>query len=615
MPSPAETLLDRLNLDYTELHRKFEELYWVVNMGDRSMANEMNKAEKARDAFRSEANNLNETKAMIEMSATSPAEKKRLKIWVDFFQLYQAPPELALVGDEIAKLESKIAQTLTTQAEGYINPKTQAFTPASKIKMHMMMATDPNEDIRKACFTALEELSTTVLDDFIKVVGLRNKYAKALGYEDFYAYRLHMNEGMTKDQVFGLFDKIYEETKGALEKIRELEKTMPGLRKPWNFAYMMSGQFTQEEDPYCTFDSALVRWGRSFSALGIDFKGGMLQLDLLDRAGKHNNGFCHYPMVVNFNGGKRNPGAANFTCNVVYGQIGAGAEGMRTLFHEGGHAADRLNSEEMEVCLNTEWPPASIAWAETHSQFLEAMFGSIEWRVRYAKDKNGNSYPFDLFEKKTRKMRMLSPLGLHQIMMTSNFEKRIYETENLTKEKTMEIAKEMHRKYTDRSEDSLSPLAIPHIYHSDSSAYYHAYGLAILGLEQWKKYFYEKYGYIVDNPNVGREMMEIWAPGSSKKFGEFIKIATGYDLSPEAFIENANMNIESFLSQARRRLEIMKPIPEYTKPVRLNANIKIVHGTKTIADNSKSFEDMAEKYSAWLLALQSFSEVVETRRS
>jgi hypothetical protein len=39
-----------------------------------------------------------------------------------------------------------------------------------------------------------------------------------------------------------------------------------------------------------------------------------------------------------------------------------------------------------EICLNTEYPPASTAWDETQSMFLDTMFDSIEWRTRYAKN-------------------------------------------------------------------------------------------------------------------------------------------------------------------------------------------------------------------------------------
>ncbi len=598
--SKAQKVLQEFNQTYEELHQKFEEAFWDFQMGDHAKGEEMNLAEKDRNFFRSNPDNLVKIAALFADTETLPKDRERLKIWQNFFALYQTPPQLIPIKDKIAKLESDISQKLSTRKEGYKDPKTGEFITASKLKMRMLMRTSPDEDLRKACFDALEELNGQLVKEYIEIVSLRNEYARALGFEDFYAYRLNICEGMTKKQVFDLFDEIYKGTMGTFNDIRELEKSRPRLRKPWNFGFMMAGEFTHEEDPYYNFDKALTLWGRSFSALGIDYKGGALQLDLLDRKGKYNNGFCHYCKTVNFNTGKRDPGASNFTCNVVYGQIGTGFQGMDTLFHEGGHAADRLNAEQSEVCLNTEWPPASIAWAETHSQFLDEMFSSIEWRVRYAKNEKGDPYPWDLFERKLRKLRILAPLGLHHIMFVSEFEKIIYESKNLTAEEIIEVAKSMHRKYFDFSEDSLSALSVPHIYSWDSSAYYHAYGLAILALQQWRKYFYDKYGYIVDNPEVGREMTAVWELASSKNFAEFVKLATGEDLSPKAFLEDANMSIENYLETTRKRIDKLSSVPEYNKPVQLNAQIKMVHGKELIADNSLSFEDMAQRYKDWL---------------
>ena len=493
-----------------------------------------------------------------------------------------------------------MAKKFATRKEGYKDPATGEFVPASKGKMRMMVRTDSNVFIRKACFDSLEAMSLDAVGEYVELVAMRNQFARALGHEDFYAYKLRISEGMAKDEVFDVFGEIYERTKYALVNIRELEAAKPGLRKPWNFSFMMTGSFTLEEDPYFGFDEAVLRWGRSFSAIGIDYRGGQLQLDLLDRKGKYNNGFCHYPTIVNFNDGKRNPGAANFTSNVVYGQPGSGHLAADTLFHEAGHAADRLSSGQTEVCLNTEWPPASVAWAETHSQFLDTMFDSIEWRTRYAKDKVGKPYPFELFERKARQVRVLSPLALNSIMMVSEFEKRVYEEQNLTSNKVVEIAKEVNQKYSDFSEDSFWVLSVPHIYDWESSAYYHSYGLAILALDQWRQYFYNKYGYIVDNPNVGYEMAKVWELGSSKSFPEFVRIATGKNLSPDAFIDNVTMGIEKYLDRAKKRIEKMKSILEITRPVRLNAEIRMVHGKELIADNSVSFEDMARKYGEWL---------------
>lgn len=600
MDTKATQLLDELNKKYRELHRAFEEQFWLFKMGDHAAGTAMNAAEKIRDAFRADPENLRRIRAMLADSGVAPEEKGRLQIWEKFFNLYQIPAELDPLRDEIMKIEAEIAKKFATANNGYKNPTTGAFVPASKSKMRMMVRTNPDETIRKACYDALEELSLLAIHEYVRVVGLRNQFSRALGFEDYYAYHVHISEGMTKKQIFDLFDEIYKRTKYAFEDVKKLEATMPGLRKPWNFGYMMSGSFTLEEDPYYDFDEALIRWGRSFAALDIDFRGGILQLDLLDRQGKYDNGFCHYPDIVNFGRDVRNPGASNFTCNVVYGQPGAGAQGIHTLFHEGAHAADRLNSEQVETCLNTEWPPASIAWAETHSQFSDTMLSSIEWRTRYAKNKNGEPYPFDLFERQARKLRILAPMDLYGIMYISEFEKRIYEEKNLTPEKAIEIAKAMHRKYQNMGEDSLWALSVPHIYEWISSAYYHAYGLSELALMQWRKYFYEKYGYIVDNPAIGKEMRAVWILGSLKNFADFVKIATGKELSPEAFLENATMNTEDYIRRGKERVEKLASVPEFTGSVNLNTRIRMVHGKEVIADNSVSFEDMAEKYRAWL---------------
>ena len=596
-------LLNELNTEHRKLHRAFEEAFWLFRMGDHAVKDVMNDAEKARDAFRTDARNLECVRAAISASATSPREVERLRIWEDFFKLYQTPLELMPLKAKIGKLESDIEQKLATAKEGYIDPHTNAFVPASKGAMRMMMRTNHDEAVRKACFDALEKIATLALEEYVVVVGLRNEFARALGFEDYYAYHVHMSEGMAKGQIFKLFSDIYERTKYGLEDIRKLEaKRMPGLRKPWNYNYMMSGSFTLEEDPYFGFADALRRWGRSFAALGIDFRGGTLQLDLLERDGKYKIGFCHYPDLVHFESARRYPGAANFTCSVVYGQPGAGEQGHMTLFHEGGHAADRLASEQEETCLNTEWPPGSNAWQETHSHFMDTMLSSVEWRTRYAKNKEGLPYPLDLFERKVRKLRILAPMSLYGIMFVSEFEKLVYETKDLDAEKVMRIAKDMRRKYMDYSEDSLFALSVPHIYSSDSSAYFHAYGLAFLAIEQWREYFYEKYGHIVDNPCVGKEMREVWKLGSLKTFAEFVKLATGKKLSAHAYIKDATMDADAYIARGKERIARLASVPEWNGPVRLNAVIKMVHGKETVADNSASFEAMTEKYASWLHA-------------
>jgi Zn-dependent oligopeptidase len=595
--TPTE-LLNYLNTNYSKLHTAYENLFWLSYMGDHSVDQKMTEAMTARDAFRSNQALFDSVKESSKKAKGK--EKERLEYWEVFFSKYQTPQELLPQKQKIAELESKIRKYHAERREGYIDPRTKKFVESSTVKMRTIMRTDADEKIRKACFDAMEKLATGAIADYIKLIKIRNEFARALGYEDFYAYKIETEEGMTKKELFKIFDDIYKKTKYAFAHIRTLEQKMPGLRKPWNFGYMMSGDFTKEEDQYFQFDEALMRWGQSFAALGIDFKEGELTLDLLDRKGKWNNGFCHWPRLVQYKNGQRIPGSSNFTCNVVYGQVGAGSQGIHTLFHEGGHAAHLLNSTQLDVCVNHEYPPMSTAWAETQSMFNDSIFGSIEWKSRYAKNKDGEAYPFELFKRKVEKMHPIFPLNLMGIIFVSHYEKEIYETQDLTQGKVLEIAKRAFKKYFDRTEDSLYVLSVPHIYSFESSAAYHGYGLAELSVSQWRNYFFKKYGYIVDNPNVGKEMERMWKLGASKTFKEFVVLATGKKLSADSFVNDVTKPIPKLLARAKEKIRRLERVKPWTKPITLNASITMVDGKKVIADNKKSFEAMAKKYKEWL---------------
>ena len=250
--------------------------------------------------------------------------------------------------------------------------------------------------------------------------------------------------------------------------------------------------------------------------------------------------------------------------------------------------------------MNHEYAPTSSAWAETHSMFLEAVCGSIEWKMRYAKDAQGNDYPLSLYEKRLQQIHTLRPLRQISICLMIEFERGVYEMKNPTKAKMLKHARTTYKKYTDASAPSLWPLLPVHNYVWEYVGSYTGYCLAQLTVEQWREYFYKKYGYIVDNPKVGKEMREVWKLASTKPFPEFVKLATGKKLSPNAYLKSVTMSVPKTLTTAHKRIDRLKRVRKNTKPIDLKATVKMVHGTKVIADNSKSFEDMAKKYAKWL---------------
>ncbi|MFT6361250.1 MAG: hypothetical protein ACJAV6_000051 [Candidatus Paceibacteria bacterium] len=590
--------LKKMNHTYARLHKAHENYFWKSYMGQPEYNSKMNSALAKRIAFQANPKNLEQVENMLQQASTNVQTK--LELWKHFFHLHQAPASVQEIQSKIADLENKIAKKKNFEKEGYIIPNTKKFKKMSRPQMRTAMTVEPDEKLRKAYFKGLESTAASVVPEYLKLVSLRNEYAQALGYSDFYTYKSEHEDNLTKDELFGIFDTIYEKTKYAFEDIRTLEKEKKGLRKPWNFSYLMSGDFIKREDEYFQLGNALPYWGQAFHNMGIHMDGGTIQLDLVARTGKYNNGFCHWPDLVQYEGTKKIPGSANFTCNAVPGQVGSGSIAMNTLFHEGGHAAHLLNSTQTETCVNTEFLPMTSAWAETHSMILDSIFSSIEWRTRYATNDQGEHYPFELFEEKIKKMSPIIPTRMMSINAVMSFERDVYEAKNLTEAKVIAFAKKNFKKYFDQSEDSLWLLAVPHIYSFDSSCSYHGYGLAEITLTQWKEYFYKKYGYMVDNKNIGKEMKKVWTLAASKTFPEFVTLATGKKLSPQAFIKKVTRSEKQILKTAKKRIAKMETIKKPKALINLKSNITMVHGTKKICDNKKSFKDMSEKYAKWI---------------
>src|SRR5262249_42974352 len=142
-------------------------------------------------------------------------------------------------------------------------------------------------------------------------------------------------------------------------------------------------------------------WVRSFRRLGIRYRGATLQLDLMERTGKYQNGFCHSPIPTWFNErGEWIPGQINFTSEAKPDQVGSGLRAILTLFHEGGHAAHFANVTQNSPCFSQEYAPTSMTYAETQSMFCDSLLNDADWLKRYACDSNGAPIPDQLIRER-----------------------------------------------------------------------------------------------------------------------------------------------------------------------------------------------------------------------
>jgi len=604
------SLLKELNNQYLGFHTAKEESFWTSKMGLKGYKKgSFETNEIALQGFITDASWIPKIEDALVSENLTIDEKIGLQGWLAFFKANAiANDDAKELMNKIIEMEGELARTRGGMKLGYIDPETGEFVAASSVQLRLIVSTDKNPAKRKAALEGLKSIGTFVLENgFLEVVKERNKLGKLLGYEDYYDWKVNLNEGMSKAQLFELLDELKEETASACEESVNNVKNEKGADAilPWNFEFSTGGDLTSEKDPYLDFDSAVERWGRSFSAMNIKYQGANLTLDLLDRKGKYENGFMHGPFPAFVDEGTFRPAKINFTANAVAGQPGSGQKALATLFHEGGHAAHFSNIKMPAPCFAQEFAPTSIAFAETQSMFLDSICDDPDWLSRYAKDRDGNVMPFELIEKILEENHLFRAYMLRKLMIVPYAERAIYEMSEaeLTPENVLASCKKIEREMSFQDGDSRPVLSVPHLLAGESSAYYHGYVLALMAVYQTRAFFLKRDGYIMDNPKVGDDLAnKYWKPGNSKTFLTYIEELTSEPFSAKATVELVNKSFSEVLAEAKESISKLNEIPSFEGEIELDAKIRLIHGDDEIASIEKdgSFAAMTASYAEWV---------------
>lgn len=605
-------LVKQLRDEFLSRHTNKENLFWADHMALASKNDEaFQEAEAEMQRWSSDPENLPRIRRALTQVGLSANQETALRGWQTYFEAHAVEnPQANEIIKKLIAAEVALHHATRTAKVGYVDPSSGEFKEASLAKLRNMIDSNPSEQMRKAAWEGFAAMEQVVLKaGFRKIVELRNQLAWAMGYPNYYEYKLWISERLKMEQLFAILDDLERNTRDVTEKGAQTlaQKHGEGVREPWNFNFFISGSLKKEMDPYFQFDSAVARWGRSFAALGINYNGATLRIDLVDRDGKYPNGFAHapFPGFVDENGYRSS--VVNFTANAVPGQIGAGKTALTTLFHEGGHAAHFSNIMMPSPSFSQEFAPTSIAGAEIHSMFLDDLIGSPLWQSLYAKNAAGESIPRELIRRSIEATQPYAAVDIRKMLIMPFFERELYSLPDheLTDEKILAIAR--------RTEESILPthgstrplLCFPHVWSRETSAYYHGYILATLGVDQTRHYFERKYGFIANNPKVGPELAEkYWKPGNSKTPFEFVPDLTGEPFSAKATIARVNQPVERTLADVDAQLALATKVPVFSGPIHLNAKIYFVHGDQEISSTeTDSFEVAAEKYAKWIRGL------------
>ena len=602
----AKQYFDLLNNEYLAAHREKEDLFWSTYMATSDKTDDFTAAEKRWTDFISNASRIGEIKAYLaELSGNNKEEslavQHGLKGWLALFESNALESEVEqklkaeLISAEAVLFDKKKNHLMTFIDEN--GTQVEASLPALAANMR---ASD-NEQVRASSHQAFLDLEQWILNNgFIALVKLRNKFARALGYNNFFDYSVVKTEHMTTDELFTLLDDFEKQTRDTnLLSIKTLEDEKGAFAiKPQNFYFSFSGDATRALDPYMPFSRSLRAWVESFGRLNIDYSGAELTLDLLDRKGKYQNGFCHAPIPSYSNNGQWVPAKVNFTSNALPSQVGSGYSGINTLFHEGGHAAHFSNVTQNSPCFSQEFAPSSMAYAETQSMFCDSLLGDADWLKKYAKNKDGQAVPDKVIKALIETKQPFFAYGERSILVVPYFERALYEMndDDLIAENITRLARKYEKKILGLTCSPRPLLAIPHLLSDESACSYQGYLLANMAVYQTRAFFMTKFGYLSDNPEIGPLLAKhYWNPGNSISHDASVKSLTGEGFNAKYLADICNLSVDDAWEQELSKMEKLAQRPEID-PADLNARIKVVDGNNILAENNVSLSQMCDDF-------------------
>ncbi|KAI8467008.1 MAG: hypothetical protein J3K34DRAFT_431916 [Monoraphidium minutum] len=613
-PQEVTDFLEDMSRQYEKVHAAFEENFWSTKMNLAGCCSEALATTKNEyDAFLGDAKKLEAVRGMMQRPDLSQAQRTVLSIMKRTLGCYiTEDPAAADLKAQLNTMEAELALARNKMALGLKDPATGEIKPCSSVQLRNMMRVDDAEPTRKAAFDALRSIGPFVAERFCGIVKARNRLAKLCGFEDFYDMKVTAAEGFGKKRLFEIMDDLEAKTRPLNDEARArlaAEKGAAAL-EPHNISHALAGDTTKLTDPYFPFEDAVDVWGRTFAALGINYFGSVMTLDLCDRAGKYSNGFCHWPQPAwRHADGSWQPAHANFTSLATPNELGSGKTALVTLLHEGGHAAHFANVDQHSPFFSQERAPTSVAYAENQSMFLDSLASDAAWLGRYARDREGRVIPWELVERMHRDSHPYEVFMVRAMLAVPYFEKALYELPD------DEVTPAALEALADRIEASiqggLSPrplLSVPHILADESSCYYHGYVLAEMSVHQTRAHFLAKEGHIVDNPSVGAALTSAyWRPGNSAMFLELVDALTGAPLAADAWVARMREPMDGLL--ARERKEYDAAVKEGPKippggSFDMGMVVRLVHGDDVISDSRADggFGGACAKFKTWVRA-------------
>ncbi len=401
-----------------------------------------------------------------------------------------------------------------------------------------LLRTSTDSATVREAWEAGKRIGPLVADRVVDLAELRNEGARELGYRDFYAMSLDLQE-IDEPFLFELLDKLEKSTREPFRRLKgRLDERLSerfGVRatdlRPWHYA----NPFFQEPPPLTgvTLDPLFAGTDvvdlsiLAFDRLGLDVRDIIDRSDLYERPGKNQHAFCIHVDALTDD--------VRILCNVRSDTYWA-----NTMLHELGHGVyDKYLSHDLPFLLRH---PAHTNSTEGIAMLMGRLTHNRDWlqlvagAPREKADELGTAATVDL------QFQMLTFVRWALVM--TNFERALYEDPR--RPDLNRVWWDLVHRYQllkipeERRNGSGLPDWAAKIHIALYPVYYHNYVLGELTASQIQHRLTEADGnhpWFDESESGSFLRRELFDLGATYPWNVTIERVTGEPLKPEYFVE------------------------------------------------------------------------------
>jgi peptidyl-dipeptidase A len=477
-------------------------------------------------ALHSDAENARRVRAWLASDEVRDAALRRQLVLMDHeFTANQLPRET---------IEDLVRRASELEHHFHTHRSTLGGRAVSNNELLDVLRVETDEGARREAWEASKQIAAGAAEPLRELVRRRNAAARSLGFRDFYAMELHLQE-LDEETLFGVLDELRDGSDEPFRAFRaEMDRDLSArfgvpveALRPWHW----DDPFGQEApsavgrvdlDAFFADRDPVALSAEFFRGIGLPVEDVLERSDLYEREGKDQHAFC---MDVDREGDVR------ILCNMRPNEKWTG-----TILHELGHAVyDKFIPRDLPYLLRTI--------AHTLSTEAIAMYmGRLTRDPAWLRDVLGAELDEGQAADIRRQQRASMLIAARWILVMVYFERELYRDPDRPDLNGLwwELVERLQMVRRPDGRDPAGTDWAAKIHLSLSPVYYHNYLLGELMASQISAH--ARCGVpegrsIAGQPSVGEFLRErIFAPGASLDWNELLVHATGEGLSPRYFV-------------------------------------------------------------------------------